>query len=139
MKRIIKTRWYVWIFCFYLASTIHWMLKGDSSVSTSHLDLSFFTFFDLIFMRLYCIWMVLWLTRATTNWVERVFLVLNAIVFALSVALTLHRLGYFSPDISPQISSWIFFVATVLLGYRTDEVVKQQDKRIETITCSTPL
>ena|SRR5665213_3721864 len=135
----MKTRWYVWAFCFYLASTLKWIFRPHSSMSLSHLNLSFFTFFDLIFVRLYCIWIVLWLTRATGNWVERTFLVLNAIVFSLSIALTLHRLGYFSPYISPQISDWIFFVATVLLGYRTDQILKQQDKRIEIMTCSTPL
>jgi hypothetical protein len=93
----------------------------------------------LIFVRLFCIWIVLSLIRATTNWIEKTFLILNAIVFALGVALTLHRLGYLPPNVSPEISNWIFLIATVLLGYRTDQILKNQDKRIETIPCSTPL
>jgi len=138
MKAAMKTRWYVWIFCFYLGSTLHTILRRGSSAPLPHLDPSFFAFFELILAPLFCVWIVFWLTRATTNWIERAILILNAIVFVLGVASALHRLGYFPTYISPRISHWTFFVATVLLGYRTDQVLKNQDERIETITCSTP-
>jgi hypothetical protein len=135
----MKTRWYVWIFCFYLESTLHWIFRPGSSVPLSHLDPSFFAFFELIFAPLFCVWMFLSFTRQTANWIERTILILSAIVFALDVASALHRLGYFPLYVSPQISHWTFFVATVLLGYRTDQVLKDQDKGIEIIACSTPL
>jgi hypothetical protein len=120
----MKTRWYVWIFCFFLGSTLHTILRRGSSTPLPHLDPSFFTFFELIFAPLFCVWIVLWLTRATTNWIERAVLILNAIGFALSVASALHRLGYFQLYVSPRISHWTFFATTVLLGYRTDQVLK---------------
>jgi hypothetical protein len=138
MKAAMKARWYVWIFCFYLGSALHTILRRSSSAPLPHLDPSFFTFFQRIFAPLFCVWIVLWLARATTSWIERTFLILNAIVFGLDVASALHRLGYFSHYISPQLSRWTFFFATVLLGYRTDQILKNQDERIETITCSTP-
>jgi hypothetical protein len=59
--------------------------------------------------------------------------------FALDATRTLHRLGYFWPDISPQISHWICFIATVLLGYRTDQILKKVDNRIEINRYSTLL
>jgi len=138
MKPAIKTRWYVWIFCFYLESTLHWILKRNSNAPPTHLDPSFFIFVDLIFGPLFCVWILFGFARATTNWVERTVLILSAIVFALDAASALHRLGYIVLYVSPQISRWTLLAATILLGYRTDQVLKYQDKRIETITCSTP-
>jgi hypothetical protein len=138
MKPVIKTRWYVWIFCFYLESTLHWILKRSSNAPPAHLDPSFFAFFDLIFAPLFCVWILFWFARATTNWVERAVLILSAIVFSLDVASALHRFGYIAFYVLPQISGWTFLAATILLGYRTDQVLKYQDKRIETISCSTP-
>jgi hypothetical protein len=82
--------------------------------------------------------MSLSLTRKTTNWIERVVLILSATVFALDATSVLHRLGYFPTNVPSRISHWTFFIATVLLGYRTDQILKQQDKRIEIMTCSTP-
>jgi hypothetical protein len=141
MKPTTKGRWYVWIFCYCLWSTLHWILKPGSTSPPTHVDtpfFAFFNFFELFFAPLLCAWILLWLTRRTSNWIERVILILGASHFALNVVSAVHRLG-FAFYVSPQISRWTLLAATVLLGYRTDQVLKYQDKRIEMISCSTPL
>jgi hypothetical protein len=138
MKAIMTTRSYVWAFCFYLALTLQMIFSSRASMPSSHLDPSFFTLFNGVFIRLFCAWIFLLLIRHTANWVERTVLILSAIRFVLMAMGELRRLDYIPLNISPQISHWTFFVATVLLGYRTDQILKQQDKRIETITCSIP-
>jgi hypothetical protein len=135
----MKTRWYVWAFCFYLALTLQGILTRGPSRPLPHVDLSFFAFFDLVFAHLFCAWISFSLLRQTANWLERIVLILTAIVFVLDATSNLYRLGYFPLYFSLRISHWIFFIATVLLGYRTDQILKQQDKRIEINTCSTPL
>jgi hypothetical protein len=140
MKPTTKGRWYVWIFCYCLWSTLHSILKPAHSSPPVHLDIpfsAFFNFIELVFGPLLCAWILLWLIRGTSNWIERVILILGASYFALSVISAVHRFG-FAFYVSPQISRWTFLAATVLLGYRTDQVLKYQDKRIETISCSTP-
>jgi hypothetical protein len=138
MKPIMKTRWYVWIFCFYLGLTLQGMLIKSSSAPLPQSEPRFFAFFELTFVPLLCAWTFLLLIRVTANGIEKAILLLSAIKFALYAASGLHRLSYFPPYVSPRISHWTFFVATVLLGYRTDQVLKNQDKRIETTPCSTP-
>jgi hypothetical protein len=113
-------------------------LKPGFGPPPIHLDTSFFAFFNLIFAPLFCAWMLLWLIRRTSNWIERVVLILSAFVFTLDAISTVFRLGFITFSVSPQIPRWTFLAATILLGYRTDQVLKYQDKRIETISCSTP-
>lgn len=138
MQAALKSRWYVWIFFFYAAQTLGWIFRKGSSTPLRPLDPSFFIFVNSIFVPLFCAWVFLSFIRQTENWFERAILILSAISFALDVTFTLHRLGYITPYVYPQISHWVFFVATVFIGYRTDQVLKNQDKRIETIACSTP-
>jgi hypothetical protein len=134
----ISARWYFWIFCIYLETTLHWIFRRGSSAQLPHLDVSFYILFNLIFVPLFCAWLALSFVGHTRNWVERAILILTATVFVLNIASALHRLDYFPPYLSPRVSNWISFVATILLGYRTDQVLKNQDKRIEAIECSTP-
>jgi hypothetical protein len=138
MKPVMKARWYVWIFCCLLASTLHTMSKGHTVV-TSRLEPSFFVFYDGIVAPLLCVFIVFPLIRQTPNWIERTVLILMAFGFVLGAVSVLHQLNYIAISTMPQVSHWSFVLATVLLGYRTDQVLKYQDRRIETISCSTPL
>jgi hypothetical protein len=120
-------------------STLRWILKPGSSSPPTHLDIPFFAFidsFEMVFAPLFCAWILFWIIRGTSNLIERVILILGVFHFALNAVSAVHRLG-FAFYVSPQISRWTFLAATILLGYRTDQVLKYQDKRIETISCST--
>jgi hypothetical protein len=141
MKPTTKGRWYVWIFCYSLWLTLRRILKPAPTAPPIHVHIPFFAFFDsfeLVFAPLLCVWILLWLIRGTSNWIERVILILGASGFAIDAVSAVHRLG-FAFNVSPQVSRWTFLAATILLGYRTDQVLKYQDKRIEAISCSTPL
>jgi hypothetical protein len=137
MKPVFKTRWYFWIFCLYLEQTLQWVFKWRTSVPPSHIDRSFFAFFNLMFVPLFCVWIALSIMRLTQNWMERTIIVLTAITFVLQATATLYRLNYLPIYPSSRVSHWLQFVATLLLGYRTNEVLKNQEETIEALSCPT--
>jgi hypothetical protein len=138
MKTRIKARWYVWIFFYCLATSLHLLFKGGPIAEPVHLALSFYVVFSSLLIPLFAIGILLQVAKETTNWIDRTFLILVAADMTLRLPTTFYQLGYFAHYVPLQICHWIFFVATVLLGYRMDQVLKDQDKRIETIPCSTP-
>jgi hypothetical protein len=137
MKTPIKARWYVWIFILCLVSNLHLLFKNGPIAEPVHLELSFYVIFNMLFVPLFVIWMLIRFTKETTNWVDRAFLILVAADATLGLPTTFYRLGYFAYYVPPGISHWIFFIATILLGYRMDQVLRNQDQRIETIISET--
>ena len=128
-------RGYVWIFCAYLAITVEW-LSGREVRHESNVHLSIFlTFFPLVISNVLLVWMFLSLVREVTGWVEKGVCILSAIAFALHAAADLYQFGYLTINVWPPLSGLSFLFATVLLGYRTDQILKKCNREIETNPC----
>jgi hypothetical protein len=131
-------RGYVWVFCLYLSATVDWLCHLNRTVRPSHADRSFFfTLFPSIIGPLLLALMFLLLMRETENWVEKAVLILSAMTFGFSAVFALHQFEYIAIGVPRALSGLSLFIATALSGYRTDQILKQQDKRIEISTCST--
>ena len=61
----------------------------------------------------------------------RAVLILSAMTFACNIIFALHPYEYISFSIPYWLSGWLWFIATVLLGYRTDQLLKEHRKEIE--------
>jgi hypothetical protein len=132
-------RGYVWIFCLYLASTVEWLSHLNRTIRPPHVDRSFFfTLFPNVIGPILLALMFLALLRETENRVEKAVLILSAMTFVFSAVLALHQLGYITTSIPHSLSGLSLLIATALLGHRTDQILKQHDKRIEISACSTP-
>lgn len=128
-------RGYVWIFCAYLAITVEWLSRREvRHESAVHLSM-FFTFFPLVIANVFLTWMFLSIVREVNNWIEKGICILSAISFALHAAANLHQFGYLPINIWPSLSGLSFLFATVLLGYRTDQILKKCNREIETNPC----
>jgi hypothetical protein len=113
------------------------LLRPNPAFEPIHLSLSFYVLMNSIAVPVFAAWILLLLTKETTSRIESAILILIVADFAVMLIRTFSRLGYLPVYVSPRISQWLFFIATVLLGYRMDQVLKDQNKRIEAFTCST--
>src|ERR1700733_6876246 len=114
-------RSYVWMFCLCLATNVRLFLRPNPAFEPIHLGLSFFVVINLLVTPALGIWLCLSLTKQTSNPIEKAILVLVVADSAMMLIRTLSRLGYLPIYISPRISQWLFFIATILLGYRMDQ------------------
>ena len=137
MNAKITVRMYVWTFCFYLFVTLQWVFSKHLSTPLSHLDFSLFTAMDL-FGQLFAAWIIWSILFNNKGWnrIERLILILTGSSFVLVALVTIHRFGYF-PYIPRQISHWLFFTATILVGYRMDQVLKAVHNQGEANSLST--
>ena len=131
-------RFYVWTFCLCLATNVRLLVRPNPAFEPIYLGLSFFVVMNLVVSPAFVIWLFLVLTKETSSRLEKAILILVVADCAMVLVRTFSRLGYLPFYVSPRISQWLFFIATILLGYRMDQVLKDQNKRIETIPCSTP-
>jgi hypothetical protein len=113
-------------------------MRPNPAFEPIHLGLTFFNVMNLVVTPAFMVWLCLALTKETSNRLDKAILILVVADYAVILTRTFSRLGYLPFYISPRISPWLFFIATVLLGYRMDQILKDQNKRIETIPCSTP-
>ena len=128
-------RGYVWIFCAYLAITVEWLsYRGVRHEPEVHLSM-LFTFFPLFIGNVVLAWCFFYFLRKADNWIEKGVCILSAISFALDAAANLHQFGYLPINIWPSLSGLLFLFATVLLGYRTDQILKKNNSEIETNRC----
>jgi glucose uptake protein GlcU len=136
--RTKTVRGYVWVFCLYLSSTVEWLSHLNRTIRPPHVDRSFFfTLFPNALGPVVLALIFLLLLRETENWVEKAVLILSAMTFVFSAVFALHQFGYIAMSSPHSLSGLSFFIATALLGYRTDQILKQQDKGIEISACST--
>ena len=134
----LPARLYDWIFCLCLMTNVRLLLWPNPAFEPIHLVLSFFVLVNSLVVPLAALGILLQLTRETAYRIEKAIQLLVAADFAMVLTHTFSRLGYLPFYVSPRISQWLFFIATILLGYRMDQVLRDQNKRIETIPCSTP-
>lgn len=132
-------RGYVWVFCVYLGSTVEWLShRGVRHEPNVHLSM-LFTFFPFVIGNVFLTWLFLDLLREADNWIEKGVCILSAIVFALDAAANLHQFGYMPINIWPSLSGLLLLFATVLLGYRSDQILKKNNSEIETTACPATL
>lgn len=118
-------RGYIWFFCVYLSSTVTWLSRGHHDPN-AHLSV-LFTLFPFVLTYIF-----LSLIRQVNNWIEKGVCILSAISFALDAADNLHQFGYLPLGIPHSLSGLIFLFATILLGYRIDQILKESNREIET-------
>ena len=129
----LTLRGYVWIFCFYLASTVQWLSPRGAVHHEPNVHLSMlFTFFPFVIANVFLTWMFLALMREVDSWIEKGVCILSAVSFGLDAARNLHQFGYLPIDIPHSLSGLAFLFATVLLGYRVDRILKESNREIET-------
>ena len=126
MNTPLKARWYVWIFVCCLVVNVRLFLPASPAVEPYHVDLSFYVISNLLVIPMFMVWLMLQLTKETTNRLEKVFLILVAVDAALLIR-AFSPLGYLHFYVSPRITLWAFFVATAILGYRMDQVLRTED------------
>jgi len=91
-----------------------------------------FTFFPFVIANVFLTWMFLALMREVDSWIEKGVCILSAVSFGLDAARNLHQFGYLPIDIPHSLSGLAFLFATVLLGYRVDQILKESNREIET-------
>jgi hypothetical protein len=133
----LTARSYVWAFCLCLVTNIRLLLRPNPAFEPSHIGFSFYVLMNDIVFPAGAAVIILLLTKETSSRLNRAILILGAADSAMMLIRTFSQLGYLPFYVSPRISQWLFFIATVLLGYRMDRVLKDQNKRIETSLCST--
>lgn len=75
--------------------------------------------------------MLLSALRAFRNGLIRAVLILSAIAFACNIVSALYQYEYISLNIPLWLSGWAWFIATALLGWRTDQLLKEHSKELE--------
>jgi hypothetical protein len=134
----LSPRFYVWTFCLCLATNVRLLVRPNPPFEPTHLGLSFFVVMNQLVTPMFLISLLLTFTKETSNRIEKTILLLVLADYAMVLVRSLFRLGYLPFYVSPRLSQWLIFIATILLGYRMDQVLKDQEKKIEALTCSTP-
>lgn len=124
-------RGYVWVFCMYLACTVDQIAHTGGAIGPSHLERSLFTLFTDVGAPLLAILIVLSFFPAYRNGLIRTVLFLSAFTFVCQAIFALHHYEYIAFGIPHWLSGWSWFIATCLLGYRTDQLLKQNSREIE--------
>ena len=133
MTQKLTLRGYVWAFCMYLALMIDQIARYNTVVRPPHFDHSvFFTLFPNVIGPAFVIFIFLSALSAFRNNLMRAVLIFSAITFACTIVFALHQYEYTSFSIPHWLSGWTWFIATVLLGYRTDQLLKEGNREIET-------
>jgi membrane protein DedA with SNARE-associated domain len=125
-------RGYVWVFSIYLILAVQQIANRGAAIRSPHLERSFFNalFPGVIAPGLVMI-MMLGLLAEFRNTFTRLVLILSAAGFACSAVFSLYTYEYISFKI-PHWMSWLSWcLATVLLGYRTNQLLKQHNTEIE--------
>ena len=123
-------RGYVWGFCLYFALLIN-QLSHHTAIRAPYIDRSFFTFFASVIGPGWCIFLFISVLPKFRNSLMRAVLILSAFGFAFSIVFALYQYEYISFGIPHWFSGCSWFIATVLLGYRTDQLLKEQNQEIE--------
>jgi ABC-type Na+ efflux pump permease subunit len=125
-------RGYVWAFCLYLATTVKELSYHPTALSESHVSLPLFlTFFPSVIAPAVVIVFFLAMFREFNNPLIKTVLLFSAVPFALSILSALHHYSYISFTFPRWISTFFWLAATILLGYRTDQLLKQSSQEIE--------
>ena len=136
----LTLRGYVWIFCVYLSSTVQWLAGPGAAHHEPNVHLPIFlTFFPIVLANVFLTCLFFMLIREVDNRMEKGVCILSAIAFALDAAANLHQFGYMPINIWPSLSGLLLLFATVLLGYRTDQILKKNNSEIETDQCPAAL
>jgi hypothetical protein len=125
-------RGYVWAFCLYLALAISALAHQGAKIRPPHFERSFFyALFPGVVGPAIVMAMCLGLLTEFKDPIVKAVLIFTAASFAFSAASSLHQYEYISFATPHWLStcSWLF--ATVLLGYRTDQLLKAGNKEIE--------
>lgn len=125
-------RGYVWAFCMYLALEINRIAHYGKVIPSPHVELPFFfTLFPNVIASGFVVFMLLSALRAFRNGLIRAVLILSAIAFACNIVSALYQYEYISLNIPLWLSGWAWFIATALLGWRTDQLLKEHSKELE--------
>jgi hypothetical protein len=119
MKLFNATRAYVAVFLVYALATFNVAHHSATRVGHPH-GSSNPTLLAMAVGSPYCVILLLWLIRRTTNWIERAVLVLSAAFFLTFFLDVLHQLGFVSAAVPSHhaVSFVIICLATLLIGAR---------------------
>jgi hypothetical protein len=116
----------------YLALTVNQIAHHGTVIRPPHLERSFFfTLFPNVIAPAFVIFLFLSALPVFRNGLMRAVLILSAVTFACNIVFALHQYEYISFGIPHWLSGWSWFFATALLGYRTDQLLKEHSKEIE--------
>ena len=124
---------YVWVFCMYLGCAVSYIAHiGTVPMYPLPPERSFFfVLFPQVIAPVGIIYVYLSLLSVFKNDLMRAVLILSLITFACNIVSSLHKNEYISFGIPHFISGWTWFIATVLLGYRTSQLLNESNKEIE--------
>lgn len=135
---IVQTlRGQVWLFCMYLACAID-SIARQKNLRPAHVDRSFPTLFISVVTPLVIVFMCLSLLRHTRSDIERGIVLLTAATFTSSTLSALHQFGYIWLSVPHLLPSSFWLIATLLMGYRTDQLLQRRDREATKPPCSTP-
>jgi hypothetical protein len=123
-------RTYVWSFCLYLFSTANWIFlrsKGDWSL---YKERSFTNITNLITQG-FVIFLFVCIFAELRNAIDKWIVALSIASFAMTLLFDLHRLNYMPSVIPHWLAGFIFFLATIVFGYRIDQLLKTHNAEID--------
>ena len=124
-------RGYVWFFCIYLVVAVKELDHRVQPVSP-RTDLSFFlTLFPQVIAPVLIAVCLLAMLSEFKNSLIKAVLLLTSLTFVSNGLSALHRYGYISFAIPHWVSTFFWLTATVLLGYRTNQLLRQYSQEIE--------
>ena len=121
----------VWAFCLYLSVVISDIAHTGRTIPAPHFDHSLNTLFLAVLGPIFCAWLVVYFSFNTKDRAIQTVGIISAIAFAFGILFALHQFEYISIGIPHYLSSWSWFIATVLLGYRMDQILKSRNSKIE--------
>jgi uncharacterized membrane protein YfcA len=125
-------RGYVWAFCLYLALAISAITRHGAQIRPPHFERSFFyALFPGVIGPAIVMAMCLGLLAEFKDPITKAAITFTAASFAFSAVFSLHQYEYISFATPHWLSTCSWLVATVLLGYRIDQLLKTGNKEVE--------
>jgi hypothetical protein len=125
-------RGYVWVFCMYLATTTSDLMSYSFGARTEHIPSPWlFTFFTTVIAQIFLVILFLSMLREFKNTYTRGVLLFTASAFAVNVISALNRQNYTSFGFPHWVSTFLWLAATVLLGFRMDQILKWHNSEIK--------
>jgi hypothetical protein len=126
-------RTYVWLFSLYIFTTVQ-MFHHSQLENTRYPDHSVLNIANLILGSALAIIVFVSLFAELRNVIDKWVVLLSALGCALTLAFNLYRLNYISFYVPYLLSSFTSLIATILFGFRIDQLLKKHNAVIDLAT-----
>jgi len=126
----LRLRGYVWMFCLYLFVATQWLFRHLHPANGFDADRSLLNVIPSLLGPAFCIFICFSMFLGFKDRLDKCVALLSTVGFIVSLLFDLYKFDYIHFAIPRSLSGFMFFLATIVLGYRIDQLLKAHNAEI---------